>query len=185
MYRSQLTSHYYTIEEKRPWLSGNYIGASALTRSKQMKYMWSDQDGLWIPVSKIGHASKQDGSGPRAVLGSFTDSCLEKLNHIPLRESRWPQHAFMLGQMLLIYDQRSRWPKEPAPFPPEISELQKSVNCLDKLKFPLYLFLIIILFKQMGKWDWHFLSTFLGSVKYSIEYVSDPSFKYTLDKKYF
>lgn len=164
---------------ERLWLSGNYIEA----RSKQMKYMWSVQDGLWTPVSKIGHGSKQDGSGPRAAPASFTDSCLEKLNHIPLRDNRWPQHAFMLGQMLLIYDQRSRWHKEPAPFPPVISEIQKSMTYLDMLKFPLHLLLIITLFTQMRKWDWHFLSTFLVSMKYSIDYVSDPSFKYSLDKR--
>lgn len=34
----------------------------------------------------------------------------------------------------------------------------------------------------MGKWDWRFLSIFPVSVKYSIEYVSDQSFKYSLDK---
>lgn len=87
-----------------------------------------------------------------AVPGSFTDFCLERmLNHIPLRDSRWPQHAFMLGQMLLIYDRKSRWYEEPTPFPSEVTELQKSMTCLDTLESPLYLFLIIILFKQMGK----------------------------------
>lgn len=104
-----------------------------------MKYMWSDQDGLRIPLSKIGHGSKQDDSGLRAAPGSFTDSCLEKLNHIPLPDSRWPQHAFMLHQMLLIYDQRSRWHEEPAPFPSEIPELQESMTCLDMLKLPIAL----------------------------------------------
>lgn len=41
-----------------------------------------------------------------------------------LCDSRWPQHAFMLGQMLLIYDQRSRWQPEithPTSFPRGLS----------------------------------------------------------------
>lgn len=44
----------------------------------------------------------------------------------------------MLGQMLLIYDQESRWHEEPAPFPSEVTELQKSMPCLDMLEFPPY-----------------------------------------------
>lgn len=102
-------------------------------------------DSEFLLAKYLGHGSKQDDSGLRAMPGSFTESCLENLNHIPLCDSRWPQHAFMLGQMLLIYDQKSRWHKEPAPFPSEVTELQKSMTCLDMLEFPLLLFLVIIL----------------------------------------
>lgn len=100
---------------------------------------------------------------------------LEKAETHPAKcDGRWPQHAFMLGQMLLIYDQRSRWQPETAWFPSQVT-LATGKYCLNMLDSPYCLFLIIGLLKQMEMRDWHFLFIFLVFMKDSIGYWSEQS----------
>lgn len=50
----------------------------------------------------------------------------EAATHPALCDGRWPQHAFMLGQMLLICDQRSRWQLESVRFPSEVTRAMET-----------------------------------------------------------
>lgn len=82
---------------------------------------------------------------------SFVRTALEAAETRPaMCNGRWPQHAFMLGQMLLIYDQRSRWQPEIAQFPSEVTQATGKWGPSQHVRISIALiFLIIVLFKQM------------------------------------